>query len=836
MRAARQAALPPDNREVERAGGLPFHGPTLARARVVAQAAALAAAVLAGMGLLGWVLDNAVLKSLLLEHAPAIKPNAAVGLVVLGLSLLVLVRRPRTLRMVCVARIGAVVAAGIGALTLVQYATGADLGIDQLLFRDDTAGTVTVPPGRMASGTALALVFGGLASLCLSRPRMPAWTAQVLGMAVLIVGMVRLYGYAYDVRQLEQFGHYTNIALHAALALVLVGLALFLARADEGAAGLVMNAGTTGVLGRWMLGTTLVAPPLLGWAVLTGEDAGLYGVRLGVALLVCGHVCAFTVVTFVALVVGRRIEVARVRAERQVRQNELLQSFMDHTPSAMFVKDLDGRYLTVNSRFEKVVRLPRGQLLGRRVEDVLPPESAAPARAADLEMLAQGTALQREDLITLPEGPRYFLTTLFPLNDRSGAPYAVCGVLTDTTEQVTARREIERANQRFHALLESAPDATLITDGDGVILMDNAQVEPLFGHPRSSLVGTRVHDLAPGRLRRHHAALLDAYLRQPYPEPVVLDDGLYGLRRDGSEFPAEVSISALRADEDMLLFLTVRDITERKRTEAERAERYQQQQRVAYTLQQSLMGEPPRLPHLPSAHRYLASVQEAGVGGDWFDVIPLDEARTGVVIGDVMGRGLDAAAVMGQLRAAAHALARTGMAPCRLMAGLDAFVGDLADQLVTCCYLLIDQHAHEVTVCSAGHLPVIAMPPEGPPHLLRAPISVPLGISNVPLGINSPPHEQTSEPLPAGSTLALYTDGLVERPGTDIDTQIDTLADILGTVLKEAPADPDLLERAADKIVATLIPDTTAHDDDVTLLLLRLPEGDPPGTPGTGVV
>jgi serine phosphatase RsbU (regulator of sigma subunit) len=109
------------------------------------------------------------------------------------------------------------------------------------------------------------------------------------------------------------------------------------------------------------------------------------------------------------------------------------------------------------------------------------------------------------------------------------------------------------------------------------------------------------------------------------------------------------------------------------------------------------------------------------------------------------------------------------------------------------------------------------MPPEGPPRLLRAPV-------NVPLGVGSVPHEQSSEPLPAGSTLALYTDGLVERAGTDIDVQIHTLADTLGTVLKEAPADPALLERAADELVGTLIPDITAHDDDVTLLLLRLPE------------
>ncbi|GAA3814647.1 PP2C family protein-serine/threonine phosphatase [Streptomyces chiangmaiensis] len=113
------------------------------------------------------------------------------------------------------------------------------------------------------------------------------------------------------------------------------------------------------------------------------------------------------------------------------------------------------------------------------------------------------------------------------------------------------------------------------------------------------------------------------------------------------------------------------------------------------------MGGPPRLPGLPSAHRYLASVQDPGVGGDWFDIIPLDRNRTGIVVGDVMGRGLKAAAVKGQLHAASHALARTGMPPSGLITGLDAFVSDLADQLATCAYLVIDQSIHKVTLCSA---------------------------------------------------------------------------------------------------------------------------------------
>src|SRR5690606_34843683 len=139
---------------------------------------------------------------------------------------------------------------------------------------------------------------------------------------------------------------------------------------------------------------------------------------------------------------------------------------------------------------------------------------------------------------------------LFPLNDASGAPYAVCGVITDITDRVAAQREVERAQRRFRALLESAPDATLITDGSGIVVMANAQVQRVFGRLPGDLVGTRVADLAPDGKRRRQGMLLDAYLRRRDPQPVVVDRDLYGTRGDGSPFPVEVSISSLQAGQE----------------------------------------------------------------------------------------------------------------------------------------------------------------------------------------------------------------------------------------------------------------------------------------------
>ncbi|GHA16127.1 hypothetical protein GCM10010345_21230 [Streptomyces canarius] len=136
---------------------------------------------------------------------------------------------------------------------------------------------------------------------------------------------------------------------------------------------------------------------------------------------------------------------------------------------------------------------------------------------------------------------------------------------------------------------------------------------------------------------------------------------------------------------------------------------------------------------------------------------------------------------------------------------------------------MIDQEAREATLCSAGHMPVIARPPDGPAHRLTAPVGVPLGVNE--LSGAAVPFEETTQPLPPGSTVALYTDGLVERPGTDIEVQIDVLAHTLDGVSREdAPTDPDTLDATAAHLVGSLVPDTATHADDVTLLLLGLPE------------
>ncbi|MFI8091030.1 PAS domain S-box protein [Streptomyces sp. NPDC086080] len=495
----------------------------------------------------------------------------------------------------------------------------------------------------------------------------------------------------------------------------------------------------------------------------------------------------------------------------------------------------------------------------------------------------------------------------------------------------------EPGEERFRGLLEAAPDAMVIVDGTGAIRLVNAQTEALFGYRREELLGQSVELLVPHRLRGHHTLHRDGYAANRQVRPMGAGLDLYGRRRNGSEFPVEISLSPLETVDGLLIsaavrdvsdrkaaeeriselaalvessqdailaktldgYITywntaaqrlygytaaeamgrhisllapgdhqeeitallgrlrlgekvehfetlrvtksgrlldvdvtmwprrapdgtvigacaiVRDISDRKRAEAELTALYEQQRHVALTLQRSLMGTPPAVPGLVTASRYRPATQGAGVGGDWFDLIPLGAGRVGVLIGDVMGRGLEAAAVMGQMRSAAHALAKTGMQPRRLMQALDACVADLdvPDQLVTCCYLVVAADDAEVTLCSAGHLPVLVAVPGDGARPLPAPVNAPLGVGDI-------LYEQTSAAVPPGATLVLYTDGLIETPGCDIEDNLAALAVTCGALFT---AEPPGLDVVADRILSALRPDAEGHDDDVTLLLAQLP-------------
>lgn len=230
--------------------------------------------------------------------------------------------------------------------------------------------------------------------------------------------------------------------------------------------------------------------------------------------------------------------------------------------------------------------------------------------------------------------------------------------------------------------------------------------------------------------------------------------------------------------------------------------------RTAMTLQRSLLpAELPSTEELEVAARYAAGAAETDVGGDWYDVIALGAGRLALVIGDVMGRGVPAAAVMGQLRTAARTCARLDVRPGEVLEVLDGVLRELdEDAIATCVYAVFDPHTRDLRLASAGHPPPLVRTADGRTSALLIDVSAPLGLSD-------PARETTVQLLP-GSTLALYTDGLVEFRGSDLDQGIAALCDVVAS-------GPTGLEALADEVMSQLSEEE--GDDDVALLLIRVP-------------
>ncbi|MGW4349604.1 SpoIIE family protein phosphatase [Streptomyces sp. NPDC004690] len=288
--------------------------------------------------------------------------------------------------------------------------------------------------------------------------------------------------------------------------------------------------------------------------------------------------------------------------------------------------------------------------------------------------------------------------------------------------------------------------------------------------------------------------------------------GLAGFYRRGGERPFE--------QDDLTL---AGELAARAAISVDNARHYRREHQASLTLQRSLLPRAlPRVSAVGLASRYLPADARAGVGGDWFDAIPLSGMRVALVVGDVPGNGLQAAATMGRLRTAVQTLAGQDLLPEEVLTHLDDLVSHTLTEPdgspdgeqdpatgATCLYAVYDPVSCRCTAARAGHPPPALLPPDGEARLLDLPAGPPLGLGGM------QPYESATVEVPAGSLLALYTDGLLkeERGYGDTDARLSRL---LASLDEAGPA----LEDVCDGVTRTLLPG--GPHDDVALLLARV--------------
>ncbi|WP_435835098.1 SpoIIE family protein phosphatase [Streptomyces albus] len=546
---------------------------------------------------------------------------------------------------------------------------------------------------------------------------------------------------------------------------------------------------------------------------------------------------------------------------------------VEQSPMGIAVLDNRLRYVSVNPTLSRLDGVGAEQHLGRTVHEVLPPGHARDAERVMRYVLETGEPVIDREVLggqTRAGTGRAWSVSVFRLEDPGGRPLGLTVSVTDITERHRAARQAEQARWRLSHLADASvrigttldleqtarelaqvavPD---LADIAAVDVLDAAVRDQPVRIPEEETAAFRALALATGyptlaadaadppgqvahygperlvtrcvatarpvavpnvrgedllRIARdeHAAALLDrAGVHSYLAVPLIARGEVLGaldLKRARNPKPFD-------HDDTVLAW----ELAGRAAVCIDNARLYRHQHDIALTLQRSMLPTTATTSdRLRVASRYQPAGAHNEIGGDWFDVLELGDGCTALVVGDVMGSGINAAATMGRLRTATQTLTRLALCPSEVLRHLDGITTDLDPHFATCLYAVHDPARHHCRIASAGHLPPVLVPARGEPRLVEPPTGAPLGT-----GVHS--YGTVTVGLEPGDRLVLYTDGLVETRHDDIGDRLQALL----RTLRDEPS-PDRctvegLERTCDHLLRTLR--HPGNHDDVALLVM----------------
>lgn len=525
----------------------------------LSEMAAAAVILLGGVGLIGWVFDMAALKSVV-PQLSSMKANTALALMSLGVSLWLQCRpSPSTHRLV--ARFLAAFAGVVGLLTLAEYLSGLTLGIDQIVFQD-TAAIDQPNPGRMAGGTAVNLVLLGTALLVLDRGK-NVHPAEVLSLVAGFISLLALAGYLFGVQTFSRIGFYSSMALHTALAFLLLAFGIFAARPDRGVMAIVTGTTAGGLMARRLLPAAFLVPFLFAWLILQGRYATSYSLEFGLVLYTLVNVAVFCALILWNARLLQRQDAERALAEAALRRSEAKYHDLYEYAPDMYVSVNAATAIVneCNATLAAATGYSKEEIVGRPVFDLYDPETLEEGKRAFHDFLTTGVVQGAELRLKHRDGhPIEVQLNVSAIRDDQGRIVASRSVWRDITER-------KRAEERFHQAVEGSPNAILLVNQEGRIVLMNRATETLFGYAREDLLGQPIEILLPQRVRDRHLGFRRDFLRAPSVRPMGAGRDLYARRKDGTEVPVEIGLAPIQATDGLQVLATVTDISARKQAE-----------------------------------------------------------------------------------------------------------------------------------------------------------------------------------------------------------------------------------------------------------------------------
>jgi PAS domain S-box-containing protein len=545
--------------------------------------------VLGCLVLIGWVFHIGILIACLPGFV-SMKANTALSLGLSGLSLWLLLPEEPGARTIQVGRSIALVVMLICVATITEYLFGLHLGIDQFLFVDTMVSPGTSSPGRMAPMTATGLTAIGIALMLLNtqNPRR-RYAVQSLGLLAGLLAMMSISGYVYHATAPYRLLLYTQIAVHTAFGLFLLGGAIFFARPRSGIAGDLTGAGPGSVMARRLLPAILLIPLLLGWVCMRGKIDGLYDVEMELVLFATADVVIFGVLIWLT---ARRMNAEyeqRSRAEVQLQElNACLEKRVEERTKAFerqwhifdatlssvldfaYTFDSEGRFRYVNQQLLNLWGITEEDAVGKTHHE-LPygQELAERLHQQVLEVFATGQKFVGQTEYTSPAGVvGHFEYFFCPVIGVGSDVESVAGATIDITARKAAEAHLVQMEARYRGLLEAAPDAMVVVNQSGEIVLLNVQAEKRFGYHRDELIGQKVKNLIPEGFAERLIADGTRTAAEALAQQIGTGIELNGRRKDGSEFPIEIMLSPLESTEGILVTAAIRDISVRRAAKA----------------------------------------------------------------------------------------------------------------------------------------------------------------------------------------------------------------------------------------------------------------------------
>ena len=454
-----------------------------------ARVCALAVLLVGLVVLAGWALKIEALKSVLPGLA-SMKPNTALGLVLAGIALAL--RQRSGLRLGCAAAMVV-----LGGLSLAQDVSGADFGVDQLLFRDLPGAAQTVWPGRMAPITAVNMVLlGGALALIGTRRTALRRTLEALALLALALALPALIGYAYGTKSFYPLPGFGSMALPTALALPLLALGILCARAD-GLAGVFASAGLGGQVARRFLPLALIAPVLLGWLAQMGENAGLFIGPQNTAIFAVAMMLVLVAVTGHIAHSLEASDAERQRAESALRENEQrLRLAADAAELGIWTWQPEGdRIAWENERPYDILGMPRTDApltAARFAAEFVHPEDLAAFEQAIAATLQTGARLFYQGRFHCPNGDLRWIEftgqavqsvqSVQSVQMPVGPSLRVIGTVRDITERKQAEQLLRQNHDTFFNLIQNAPFGLYIVDAQFRLRQVSSAAQKVFSN------------------------------------------------------------------------------------------------------------------------------------------------------------------------------------------------------------------------------------------------------------------------------------------------------------------------------------------------------------------